>query len=266
MAGTLAIIAGRGALPQEIARTADDPLFVTLEGIDVDVPPGRHLHASFEKLGALFKGLAREGIEEVVLAGAITRPQLRPTRFDLKTVKVVPKVLASMGKGDDTLLRAVIEVFEAEGLRLRGPHEVAPGLVLRADQGRGGAPDKGQSADIARADAILAALADQDVAQSVVVEGGLCLGIETIQGTDAMLRFVAETPAHLRRAKGVFVKRPKPGQDLRVDMPTIGPATIAAVAHAGLAGLSIAAGKVIVLEQETVFAGLAEHGLFLEIR
>ena len=98
----------------------------------------------------------------------------------------------------------------------------------------------------------------------MVVADGQALGVETAQGTDAMLRFVAQTPPELRqRARGVFVKAPKPGQDLRIDMPAVGPGTIAAVAEAGLAGIVIRADKVLILDREASLRAAEEAGIFL---
>jgi len=264
----LAILAGLGQLPREIAAADNTALFVTFDGIDVDVPKGQlHLQASFEKLGALFKGLRDHGVSEVVFAGAMTRPSLNPLRFDIKTAKLMPKVMKAMGGGDDGLLRVIIEIFETEGFPVRGAHEVAPSLLVHPHLLIGRNPTKQERADAVRAADILIALGPVDVAQACVVAGGQCLGIETIQGTDAMLRYVAGTPDHLKRGeKGVMIKAGKEGQDLRVDMPTIGPETILGVAHAGLAGLFIAAGGVIVLEQEEVFDLIREHDLFLLAR
>ena len=264
----LAILAGHGQLPREIAAADDTALFVTFDGVDVEVPEGQlHMQASFEKLGALFKGLREHSVNEVVFAGSMSRPKLNPLRFDMKTARLMPRVMKAMGGGDDGLLRVIIEIFEAEGFIVSGAHEVAPGLKVHAHTLYGRQPTKQEKDDAIRAADILIALSPMDVGQSCVVAGGQCLGIETIQGTDALLRYVATTPDHLKRGeKGVLVKAAKQGQDLRVDMPTIGPDTIRGVAEAGLAGLFIAAGGVIVLEQEEVERLVREHDLFLMAR
>ncbi|HGG04187.1 MAG TPA: LpxI family protein [Aliiroseovarius sp.] len=263
----LAIIAGTGDLPVAIARADGDALFVTFEGAGVEVPDGLgHLAASFEKLGALFEGLRAQSVSEVVFAGAMSRPMPDATRFDEKTAALMPGLIQAMGQGDDSLLRHVIKMFEAEGFAVRAVHEVAPDLLLAPHMSMGRVPSRAERADALRALDILIALSPQDVAQAAVVESGLCLGIETLQGTDAMLKFVADTPAHLRRGRGVFVKAPKQGQDLRIDMPSIGPHTVRGVVKAGLAGLFVAAGAVLVLEQDEVRRLIEQHDLFLMTR
>ncbi len=263
----LAILAGTGALPQILAAGDPQAVFVTFAGVDVDVPATlAHLPAAFDRLGTLFDGLHDRGVTEVVFAGAMSRPALNPANFDAKMMALAPRLMAAMGQGDDALLREVAAVFTEEGFIVKAAHEVAPDLMLPAETRIGPVPDKQDVTDAQKGLDILAVLAPMDVSQAAVVAGGQVLGIETIQGTDAMLGFVAQTPAHLRRAKGVLVKGPKPGQDMRFDVPTIGPDTVRAAATAGLAGIYIPAGGVNVLQRDAVEQVLAETGLFLHAR
>lgn len=263
MSAALAILAGTGALPQMLAAANPQSLFVSFEGVDVNLPKGRHLAASFNKFGALFDGLRTNGVTQVVFAGAMTRPALNPAEFDAKTASLAPRLMAAMAGGDDGLLREIVAVFEAEGFAVTGPNEIAPDLLATAGLIAGPKPSETDLKDSARGMEILSALGPLDLGQGAVVAAGLCLGIETLQGTDAMLEFVANTPAHLRRAKGVFVKAPKQGQDLRMDMPAIGPDTVAMAARAGLAGIVVSAGNVLVLDRTEVINQATAAGLFL---
>ena len=267
MSATLAILAGHGALPQILAAANPQSLFVSFEGVDVDVPKGRHLAASFNQFGALFDGLRAAGITQVVFAGAMTRPALNPAAFDAKMHTLAPRLMAAMAGGDDGLLREIVAVFEGEGFSVIGAHQAVPDLVVQAGLLAGPAPSDADHKDAARGMDILRALGPVDVGQGVVVAAGLCLGVETLQGTDAMLGFVANTPDHLRKnkngAKGVYVKAPKQGQDLRVDMPAIGPDTVTSAVDAGLAGIVISAGNVLVLERAKVINQATAAGLFL---
>ncbi|MFY0597258.1 MAG: UDP-2,3-diacylglucosamine diphosphatase LpxI [Cognatishimia sp.] len=259
--GRLAIISAKGLLPVELARAVPDALIVTLKGVAHDQSGPVHEH-QFEKLGALFVDLKSEGVSEVVFAGAISRPNLDPAAFDDFMQATAPRLMVAFGAGDDALLRLVVSLFEENGLTVRGAHEI---LEITAKTGliAGPAPDEVSLRDAARGADILSAMSSLDVGQGVVVAGGLCLGIETLQGTDAMLGFVADTPEHLRRAKGVFVKAPKAGQDLRVDMPAIGPDTIRNVAQAGLAGVALAEGRVLVLDREVTLKLAEDLGVFI---
>lgn len=262
----LAILAGAGRLPVELAAAAPDALRIGFEDVatELDGPVERH---RFEALGGLFESLRDQGVTQVVLAGSMARPPLDPARFDDFMRATAPRLMQAMQDGDDGLLRFVISLFEEQGLAVRGAHEVAPDLVAEAGLLAGPRPEETALADADRAAAILAALAPHDVGQGAVVSGGLCLGVETLQGTDAMLGFVADTPAGLRRGGGgVLVKRSKPGQDLRADMPAIGPGTVAAAVEAGLDGIAVEAGAVLLLDRPATRAAADEAGLFLLAR
>jgi len=260
----LAILAGQGSLPQRIAAAHPDALFVHFEGVAVDLPANPAQSASFEKFGQMFDDLHRAGVHDVVFAGGLARPALDPARFDAKMAQLAPGFMAAMAGGDDGLLRAVIAAFEAEGFTVCGAHELLAGLTAEPGLLAGPDPAPLDLADASRARAILTALGPLDVGQGVVVADGQCLGVETAQGTDAMLSFVARTPDVLRhRARGVLFKAPKPGQDLRIDMPTIGPATVAAAGAAGLAGIVIAAGVVLLLDREETLQMATATGLFI---
>lgn len=249
-----AILAGQGALPG-LVLAAGPAEVVRFKGVDVDIAPT--LEARFEQLGILFDLLRDEGVTEVCLAGAMSRPPLDPAAFDPFTAAKMPVLTAAMGQGDDALLRAVIGVIEEAGFSVIAAHVLRPDLVATAGVLAGEAMS---AADAARARAVLDALGPLDVGQGVVVAKGQVIGVETLQGTDAMLAFVGETAPG---SGGVLVKRPKPGQDLRVDMPAIGPDTIHAAARAGLAGIEIAAGNVLLLDRDAILAACADTGVSL---
>ncbi|RPE71476.1 hypothetical protein EDD53_0595 [Pacificibacter maritimus] len=254
-----AIIAGSGDLPLLLAKALDAPVYVTLD--DAPVPYGfDHVAARIEKLGRLFKDLKAKGVSSVAFAGAMARPKVNPVLLDRHALRLA----MSLGKGDDALLREVLAVFADQGFSIKSAVDIRPDLVLAPDTIWGMKPSKQDDKDAARAFEVLGALSPLDVGQGAVCAGGMMIGIETLQGTDSMLSYVAQTPQHLRRAKGVFVKAPKRNQDLRIDMPTIGIDTIEAVIKAGLAGLVIPAGKTIVLDQNIVKSRVDEAGLFLK--
>ncbi|WP_319823734.1 LpxI family protein [Thalassovita sp.] len=263
MSGRLAILAGNGALPVLLSKAAPDALRFSFVGIPHQLRDVTNEHC-FEKLGYLFADLKAHGVGEVVFGGSMSRPPLDPAQFDEVMRKLAPRLLAAMQGGDDGLLRLVIQIFEEQGFIVRGAHEIAPQLTVSEGVFCGPPPSVAALTDADRAADILNALSPVDVGQGCVVAGGLCLGIETIQGTDALLRFVNETPKYLRRnAKGVFVKAPKRGQDLRVDMPAIGPETVRNATAAGVEGIVLEAGGVLVLEREKVIQEAEKAGLFI---
>jgi len=267
----LAIIAGRGDLPRRIAEHRRDnalPYLVIAFGT-----PDRWMHDHpheahrFEKVGRLFRSLHRAGCREVVFAGAMDRPRLEPWRADWKGAMLAARVLALLRRGDDALLSGLGRVFEAEGFALTSAEACLGGLTAGPGPLGRHRPGREARADLARAAAILRALGPLDLAQAVVVARGICLGIEAIEGTDALLARVAALPEEKRRhappPAGLLLKMPKPGQDRRVDLPTIGPATVAGAARAGLAGIAIEAHGTQVLDRAETVAAADRAGLFL---
>lgn len=263
MAGRLAILACGGALPVRLAEACPQAMQITLRGIPSELSDSAREFA-LEKLGTLFEALKAEGVDRMVFAGILARPALNPAEFDATMMRIAPQLMAVLPQGDDALLRFVIGLFEEQGIAVLGAHELLPELATPEGLSAGPAPRRDDLSDMARATEILAALSPLDIGQGCVVAGGHCLGIETIQGTDALLRFVAQTPPALRRGrKGVYVKAAKRGQDLRIDMPTIGPDTIRNAAAAGLAGVVVEAGKTLMIDRNSTLQAVEDTGLFL---
>ena len=264
-----ALIAGRGALPAALASAMPEkPLVTSMEG---HAPEGLVVDLSFrvERLVPFLRALEREGVEEVVFAGAVTRPRLDPALLDADTASLLPRLMQAMAAGDDATLRVVIALFEEFGFAVAGVEDVAPALL----PGPGvlvGTISEQDKADALRAAEIVQALGAVDVGQGAVVVQGLCLGVEALPGTDAMLEAVAGLKPGLRpdpaRGRGLAFKAPKPGQDRRIDLPTLGPETLRAVAAAGLGGLVFQAGGVICLDLAGMKRLGGELGLFLWAR
>lgn len=261
----LAIIGGSGRLPDILAETEPVARRFHPDGIDF----GRGVHAAeafrFERLGELMDGLRRAEVDRIVFAGAMRRPALDPAAFDSFTADAMTVLGPALMRGDDGLLRSVIGVFEGEGFDVVAAHEVRPDLMPPAGVATAAAPEDADSSDVARGQAILDALGPFDVGQGCVVGGGHVLAIETLGGTDWMLGTLArDVPGRAPQGRsGVFCKAPKRGQDRRIDLPAIGPSTVAAVAAARLRGIAIALGGVIVLDREETVAAADAAGMFL---
>lgn len=271
-AGGLGILAGRGMLPrliaEDCARRGRAYRVVEFEGVPLDWT-GSHpvLRAAFEKPGRLFADLRAAGCGAVTFAGSLARPALNPLRFDLTMLRLAPKVFEGMRGGDDKALRLAADVFEAEGLTLVAPQAILADLIVPAGVPTRAQPAAADRADAARAAQIVAALGAADVGQAAVVAQGICLGLESIQGTDAMLAFVERTAAGFRPdpagARGVLYKAPKPAQDWRMDLPAIGPDTMRNAAAAGLAGVVVQAGGALMLGRAETIAAADAAGVFL---
>ncbi|MEM7566602.1 MAG: UDP-2,3-diacylglucosamine diphosphatase LpxI [Pseudomonadota bacterium] len=271
--GVLAIVAGQGALPERLAaarQAAGLPyVLIVFEGCAAPWMSGHPQQAhSFEKVGRLFAGLRQVGAEAIVFAGAMNRPRLRPWRGDLAALRLLPRALALLARGDDAMLRGFAAIFEERGIRLVGSGAIL-GEAAMLGEGPVGRlrPGAAALADARRAAAIVTALGPHDVGQGAVVARGLCLAVEAIEGTDLMLARVAALPAERRRTapppSGVLLKMPKPGQDRRFDLPTLGPATVRAAAAAGLEGVAGLAGETQLVDPAETAAVADAAGLFV---
>lgn len=180
---------------------------------------------------------------------------------------MVPALLAAAPLGDDALLRALMAEHERAGFRVVGADEVMRELLAAAGAWGALAPDFAQRADILKAALVAAAAGSFDIGQGVVVCDGLVLAVEAQEGTDAMLRRVADLPAPLRGSararRGVLVKRPKPMQERRIDLPVVGVATVELAAAAGLAGIAVEAGGALVVRRAELIAAADSVGVFL---
>ena len=271
--GTLGIICGGGSLPfavaDAVARRGRPVVLFALRGWADPRAVERYPH-HFIELGQYgrFRRLAIEaGCREFVMIGKVLRPALRQIRFDWPTIRHLPGILAMFRGGDGHLLSTLGRMFEAEGFRLLGAHEVAPEILM--PQGALGRrmPSDRDRADIARGIALLAATGPFDIGQAVVVAQNHVLAVEAAEGTDQLLERIAQLRSEGRiRAPlgtGVLVKAPKSGQDRRLDLPSIGPPTVAGAARAGLAGIAVMAGAAVIAEADQVAAAADEAGLFV---
>jgi len=271
--GRLGLIAGGGDLPLQIARHCVEtgrPLFVVrLRGFadpTMDAFPGEVV--GLAEVGRCIRVLKQAGCESVCLAGNVARPDFAALKPDLRGMAMLPRLVLEARKGDDALLRAVLDEFRKEGFAIEGAHEARSDLVLGAGVLGRHAPDHRHRADIQRALEIARRIGELDIGQGAVVCDGLVLAVEAQEGTDAMLRRVAEEVApalrgEAGRLRGVLAKAPKPIQETRVDLPALGPATVRGAARAGLAGIAAEAGRTLVLEREVVIALADELGLFV---
>lgn len=300
----IAVVAGTGALPGLIVAALQDrgdvPVVCALRGFEPDVPEGcPRLPFRIETLGTVLRTLRAMAVTRVVLAGAISRPQVDPAAIDAATAPLVPRLMAAMARGDDGALREVIAIFEEAGFDVVGAHDLVPdvlppaGVLTRAQPGAD-VPDRVQAALVA-----LAGMGAADVGQACVVTSRGVVAREAQDGTDAMLARLATpgatggqsagdpvsyvldvagdvlgaaadwlsgTEPSLPAVGGILFKAPKPAQDRRADLPVIGPATAVAAARAGLSGIVIEAQGVMVIDLPQVLSVLDAQGMFLWVR
>jgi DUF1009 family protein len=208
-----------------------------------------------------------EGCRDIVMIGSLVRPHIWDIRFDFFTLRMLPRIVRAFQSGDDHLLSNIATMFEEQGFRVLGAHEVAPKILMPQGRLGGRQPSETDRADIERGLALLRATGPFDVGQAVVISDNRVLAVEAADGTDLMLERLAELRTmgriHARQGGGVLVKAPKPMQDRRIDLPSVGPRTVEGAARAGLAGIAVVAGSTIVAEPDRIAAVADGAGVFV---
>ncbi len=287
---SLAIVAGEGALPPLVLDhlTAQGHSFYLCElhgypyANRADQPVIRF---RVETLGSFIADLKSRDVTRICFAGRIGRPRLDPAAIDAATMPLVPRMMQALQAGDDTALRLLLSFFREEGIEPVGAHELRPDLLPPPGTLGAVAPQDQHKRDAMRGVQIIAAMGAVDVGQACIVAGGQALAIEAMGGTDWMMQSLllqAEplradlTAAFIGRGPsqrgpglpdgGVLVKAAKPGQELKIDMPVIGPDTLRRAIQVGLEGIVIEAGRVMVLETPRCVSLADRAGLFIWVK
>ena len=268
----LGLIAGGGDLPVEIAQAMAgmNPFIVRVKGFGTDPFDGfESVEKSIGQIGGILKALKTAGCDALCFAGYVTRPDIKDLQMDARGLVLVPKALAAGRKGDDAILRVVIDEFEQAGLTVIGANDVLKSLAPGAGLLTGHAPSGRDRADIAKALMTARHMGEIDIGQAAVVAQGVVLAVEAQEGTNGMLDRITDLPMHLRGATGerlgVLAKTPKPIQERRIDLPTIGLETVQRCDRAGLAGIALEAGGALIVNREAVIAALDAAGMFLVV-
>jgi DUF1009 family protein len=267
------LVAGGGVLPfavgEALAARGITPVIFAIKGFCDPVAVARFKHhwISLGQLGRLTRLLRTEKCRDLAFIGTLIRPALSEIRLDWGTMRVLPRVWAAFRGGDDHLLSSIGRLLEKDGFRLVGVKDLAPELLMPAGCLTRATPDRDAEADIVRGREVLHALGPFDIGQAAVVIDGHVVGVEGIEGTDSLLARIAQLRSEGRiRSKlqrGVLVKMPKRGQDLRLDLPTTGLQTVDGVIAAGLAGLATVAGHTIVADPQPMIDAADRAGAFV---
>lgn len=272
--GPVGIICGGGTFPFTVA----DSLLKQGRGVVLFALRGwadqgavaryRHHWADIGQFGRFVRLARKENVRDVIFIGSVVRPSIRQlVSLDLTTLRVLPRAIRQFYGGDDHLLTGIARIFEDHGFRLLGAHEVAPEILAPSGALGRKQPSDGDLGDIEWGMACLKAIGPYDVGQAVVVANRHVIALEAAEGTDQMLARVAELRRNHRfrapSGTGVLVKAPKPGQDRRFDLPSIGPRTVEGLAAAGLAGLAVVAGGTIVAEPQELIQKADRAGIFV---
>jgi DUF1009 family protein len=269
--GPLAIICGAGSLPFAVADAAlRQGRAVVLFALRGFADPQRvaiypHHWTRFGQFGRFCRIARQEGCRDVVFIGSVIRPSLWKIWPDLGTLRALPSSIRMFYGGDDHLTSIMMKRFEERGFRPIGAQDIAPEILMPVGAIGRFEPSDGEQRDIVRGLAVLRAIGPFDVGQAAVVAAYRVLAIEAADGTDGMLAHVAalRRSGRIPGSGGVLVKAPKPAQDRRIDLPTIGPQTIEGAARAGLAGIAVLAGETIMAQAERIRQSADRERIFL---
>jgi DUF1009 family protein len=267
LAAPLGIIAGGGDLPGQVAQAAiaaGRAVFIAALETFADprvVAPYPHQFFRLGAIGAIRNVLREKSCQDIVMIGPVKRPSILALRPDAEGVRLLGKIGKAAFAGDDGLLAAIINVLSEDGFRVLGAHDILANVLGPEGLLTQIGPDAAAMADVNRGIAVLKIIGAADIGQGCVVQQGIVLAVEAVEGTDAMLGRIA--PVARPGPGGVLVKLAKPGQDRRADLPTIGVNTIRNAAAAGLVGVAFEAGGTILAERDSTIAAANAAGLFL---
>lgn len=266
--GKLGVIAGQGELPYRLAehaRATHRGVFVL--GLKGFAYPGLYqefdfAEAAIGEIGKAIRILKDARCEDVVFAGTVTRPDLSALHLDMRGAALLPELIVAAGKGDDALLRVVLGAFEKAGFNILAAEDVLETLLAQRGPVGELLPSERDWLDIRAAAEAARAVGLQDVGQGAVAREGAVIATETSSGTDSMLRDLLSSSSQHTRS-GVLVKRPKPQQDHRIDLPTIGETTVLNAYRAGLAGIAVQAEGSLIVDRAKVSRCADRYGLFV---
>jgi len=262
----IGLIAGGGALPHEVIKDAQDQgydIYVAAlrsfsKPEDFDVASDAYGFVEFRKLVKQFK---QKKCTHVVMAGNVARPDFSTIKPGIRDLPLLAKAVKAASKGDDGLLKFVVSLFETEGFDILAPQDICKSTLMPIGALGKTKPTHAHLQDIEKAMNIAVLIGSADIGQGAVVNKGLVLAVEAQEGTDKMLERVAQLPIAVRG--GILAKCLKPGQEVRVDMPTIGLTTIALASKAGIDGIVLVAGKAFVMNRAEVAASADKYGIFI---
>jgi len=262
----LGVIAGDGMMPVEIInhcnRVGREIFVVGIEPYakEEQLKNAPHTFAKIGEAGKILKTMAKNDVREIVLAGGVKRPSFKELIPDWKGAKIMAK-LAIKKMSDDNMFRAVIEEIESHGFKVVGIEEVVPEMLFSEGVYGKVKPSVEDMDDIQRGITVAKALGSVDVGQAVVVQEGMVLAVEAIEGTDMMLSRAATVKKQGKPP--VMIKILKPGQDMRADLPAIGLQTIEQLKKYGIKGIAVEAGGILLIEREAVIKMANEAGIFI---
>lgn len=263
----LGLIAGNGTFPFLVLRAAralghevvvvaiKDEAFPALDALAAELG-GCHVHwISLGQLGRCISTLRDAGVSQAVMAGQVKHVKLfSDVMPDLTLLSVLTRL---KGKNTDALISALASVLEDKGITLMDSTALLSSLLARAGQLTALGPSEAMRADFEFGYRAADGVAGLDVGQTVIVKDRAVVAVEAMEGTDAAI----ERAGRLAGAGTRVIKVAKPAQDMRFDVPVVGVATIQAMRAAGADGLSIDAGKTLILDGDAFVRAANDAGI-----
>lgn len=266
-ASPLGIIAGGGDVPRQlILRCAEETrgvFVVAVEGeTDASTIEGiPHIWTRIGAVGNAIERMREAGVRDLVFAGKIGRPKLSNIMPDALGAKLLAKLGLSLLGGDSKIFKTIVAFFEAEGFRIIGIHDIMQGMVATRGAIGKHAPDTQAMDDITQGVRIALAIGEMDIGQAVIIKQSLVLGVEAVEGTDALIERCSLLSGEGKG--GVLIKACKPIQEQRVDLPTIGRNTVELLHKAGFAGIAVEAGRSLLADRNETIRLADELGIFI---
>ena len=263
----LGIIAAKGDLSKKLLEYAKEKFELFIVALHGETDPALlvgidHIWISIGEIGKADAAMQAAQVERLIFVGSLQKPDLFSLKVDLLGAKLLAKITKDKFFGDNKLLSSLTEFLEDQGFKVIGVDEILKDLVVGAANFTLLSPNEQDQLDIELAIKVVKTLGGLDIGQGAIVQNGIVLGVEAIEGTDNLIKRCGE----LRRATnygGVLVKLSKPGQELRMDLPTIGINTIKNIHEAGFKGIVIEANKAIFLDLEEAIIYDNEHQLYI---
>lgn len=263
----LAVLAGRGKLPAAVIQAAigsgRDVFVLGFEGETAPELIAGYDHAwvNLGAVGKTIKLLHQAAVDDVVLIGAINRPSFGELKLDFRGMQLLAKVGLKVAKGDDHILSTIVRELEDEGFRVVGADEIVGPMLASKGPMTTASPNARARQDIDLGFKVAMQIGALDIGQAVIVQEGRVLGVEAVEGTDALIARIGALESKV--PGGVLVKVKKPGQDRRTDLPTVGTLTVSRAIDAGLEGIAVHAGHCLLVDRREMIDRADDAGLFI---
>ncbi|MCE3255551.1 MAG: hypothetical protein K0R25_1045 [Rickettsiaceae bacterium] len=264
----LAIIAGKGELPKMIIKKCQEQqrnflvILIAGESSNADFLQFDHHIIGFGEISKILNILKTNNVKELVFAGGVTKPSMAGMKVDAKGAILLSKILGNKFFGDDNLLSTIISFFEKEGFAIIGADKIIDDLVAKKGVLGNAKPDSEMLKDVAIGQNALQVMSSLDIGQAIAVQQKQIIGVEAIEGTDALIKRCADL-GFKQGSKPVLVKMKKKNQNTKIDLPALGVDTIKNLAQCGFAGIAVQENYCLIINQKEVIKLADELGIFV---